>query len=336
MTIRPSSRTLASCIATVLLVAGGCADNATTVAADEPAPPQPIEAPPEKVADTGLAWRTIDVVDPTRPTDEVVDGEGAVVLAGSSKRTIPVEVVYEGADGGGEDAIGAAGPARPLVIWMNGLGGRAAAGDPLLLALFEAGYTVAAPNSPEISAPASSPADFPELPADASVVIDALVDPADGVADDLASLVDPDRIGMAGHSIGASAVLGSVFHDCCRDDRVSAAVTFGASTAFRFDDTDYDFGGTPLLLVHGDDDKLFPVSESESILAGADAGSHLLVLPGSDHFTPVHGDDTDAGATTARRTVIAFFDVHLAGTADVASLDDFASTLPDGMWRSAD
>jgi dienelactone hydrolase len=321
-------------VAIAVLIASGCAEDVANVASAEsdPAPPA-VATPADDAPDTGLAWRTIEVVDPTRPTDEVVDSEGAIVLEASNDRTIPVAVLYEGANGGGEDAVAAEAPARPLVIWMNGLGGEAAAGDPLLLDLYEAGYIVAAPNSPEISAPASSAADFPELPADATVVIDAIVDPSDGVADDLSALVDPARIGMAGHSIGTTAVFGTAFHDCCRDERVTAAVAFGASTVFRLDDTDFDVAGTPLLLVHGESDQIFPVQESETILAEADPESHLLVLPGADHFEPVYGDDTSAAATTARRTVIAFLDVHLAGTADPAALDDFTSTLPVGMWR---
>ena len=178
---------------------------ATEPPATDPPPtePPPTEPPSEPAA---IGWRTIDVVDPTRPTDEVVR-EGSVVLEASDSRTIPVEIVYPGGGEGGQGSPPADVTARPLVVWINGLGGLAAPGDPLLLALYEAGFIVAAPNSPEVSAPAGQFNDVPELPADVTAVIDALLDPNDGVADDLGASIDADRIGVAGHSVGAGASL---------------------------------------------------------------------------------------------------------------------------------
>ncbi len=334
MTRRPPIRPLAV-LATFLLALGACGSNSD---ASTSAGPSTITAPDDTPTDAdssaaGMAWRTVEVVDPTRATDEIVDADGETVLEGADTRTIPVELLYEGADGGGENARAASGEARPLVVWMNGLGGAAAPGDPLLLALYNAGFTVAAPNSPEVSAPASSAADFPELPADATAVVDAILHPADGVADDLAAVTASDRIAITGHSIGASAALATAFHDCCRDERISAVIAFGATTGFRFGETDFDYSGTPLLLVHGDADQIAPLAESETILGDAAEPTRLLVLPDADHFDPVYGADTPSWPTVPD-AVITFLDTYLADTAAPSSLEAFGATLPDGSWRS--
>lgn len=329
---------LLAVLTTSLVSIGACGadDETSTVDAPTSLGPKMTDATTTTTAPTepGRAWRTVEVVDPDRGTDEVVNADGEVVLDAADTRTIPVELIYEGIDGGGEDAAPSDTAPRPLVVWMNGLGGRAAPEDPLLVALYEAGYIVAAPNSPEVSAPASSPADFPELPADVRVVVDAILHPADGVADDLAANVVSSEIGLAGHSIGSSAVLASAFHDCCRDPRVGAAVAIGANTGFRFGDTDFDYSGTPLLLVNGDADQISPLAESEKILAASSDPTRLLVVPGADHFEPVYGGaDTDAGSLTID-AIVGFLDVHLAGRQDVGFLADFAATLPAGSWRT--
>lgn len=317
----------------------GCGDSSETTIATETTL-GPRDAPSSTAAgiddtadETGMAWRTVEVVDPTRPTDEVLAPDGSVVLEAADSRTIEVELLYEGTDGGGEGAGAADVDARPLVLWMNGLGGQAEVGDPILQALYEAGYVVAAPNSPEVSAPASSAADFPELPADISVVLDALFHPADGVADDLAPHVVSDGVGLIGHSIGSSAVRAAAFHDCCRDDRVAAVVSIGSNTGFRFGDTEFDYSGTPLLLVVGDADEISSLEQSELILAEAAEPTRLLVLPGADHFEPVYGGpESEAGSRTIE-AVVTFFDAHV-GSAGTAALEGFGADLPDGTWRS--
>jgi len=81
-------------------------------------------------------------------------------------------------------------------VWWNGLGGRAAAGNPVLVALAEAGYFVIAPNVPEIFAPVSWAGGYVEQPADVQLAIDSLLDPSDGVAGPLLLLIygDEDNI----------------------------------------------------------------------------------------------------------------------------------------------
>ena len=303
----------------------------------EPAPtePPPTEPPPEPSA---IAWRTVEVVDPARPTDEVVR-EGAVVLEASDVRTIPVEVVYPGAGQGGEGSPPAATAARPLVVWINGLGGLAAPGDPLLLALYDAGFIVAAPNSPEVSAPAGQFADVPELPADVTAVIDALLDPDDGVGDDLSATIDADRIGVAGHSVGAGAALALAYHDCCRDDRIDAVAAYGPARLDMNGFAELKVIGPPLLLVGGSADEIAPTSESQAVFDLAqdsdESQAYLLEIAGADHFQPIYdGPATPQGATSAE-ALVTFFGVHLAGDVDPTALEQFGATLDSGTWQAS-
>lgn len=336
-TFRTRQRTAAVALALALVAACGSdtgpdLDAGTPVGPTEGTAPDRSEDPDE--APPGMAWRTVEVVDTTRTTDEVLDADGNVVLDAAATRTIGVELLYAGADGGGEDAVPSYETARPLVLWMKGLGGRSEVGDPILQALYESGYIVAAPNSPEVSAPAASAADFPELPADVSVVLDALLHPADGVADDLAPHIRTAQIGLGGHSIGSTAVRAAAFHDCCRDDRVGAVVSVGSHTAWKFGDSEFDYSGTPLLLVVGDADAISPLEQSEIILAQAAEPTRLLVLPDADHFEPVYdGRATEVGARTIE-AIIAFYDAHLRMDGATSGLEDFAVDLPDGTWRS--
>lgn len=271
------------------------------------------------VDDVGIAWATVDVVDATRATDEVLGPEGVVLLTASPTRTIPTVLLYPGRDGGGEGAPAARVEPRPLVVWLNGLGGSAAAGDPLLLALYEAGYVVAAPNVREIAAPVSHGGGYVHQPGDVSAVIDALTTPDDGVVDDLAAIVDPARIGVAGHSIGGSGVYGVAFHDCCRDDRISAAAVF-APPRIDFEGGEFRFSGLPLLIVHGSADQIIALDQSESVRDEAE-DALLVVQAEADHFQPVYGYERPDALALSEGLLTTFLDVHVAGVTEIDALD---------------
>lgn len=278
--------------------------------------------------DVGMAWTVIDVVDDARTTAELLGPDGSVVLAASPTRTIPTVLLYPGRSGGGEAAPAAHVEPRPLVVWLNGLGGRATAGDPLLLALYEAGYVVAAPNIPEIAEPVAHPGGYVHQPADVSAVIDALTAPVGGMPGDLAAIVDLERVGVAGHSIGGSGVYGVAFHDCCRDERISAAVAF-AAPRIDFDGGQFRFSGLPLLILHGSADQIIPLEQSEMVRDEAD-DALLAILNDADHFQPVYGLDRPDVLALAEELLVTFLDVHVAGT---ASPDDFTIVLETSSDR---
>ncbi len=327
-------------------------DTSTTTATSttiEPASPTTTDPPPTTTTtstttttpaqEPALAWRTVELVDTSRASTEIIDGDGNVAFEGSDNRSIPTVILYPGTDGGGPDAPVADTPARPLVLYLKGFGGLNGPTDPLLVKLAEAGYIVAAPNIREVSEPFNHFPGYVEQPGDAQFVIDALTDPDDGFADDLAPVIDPLRIGLTGHSIGAAAAFGLAYHDCCRDERVDAVVAFGANPDRRFAESDFVFVDTPLLLVYGSDDDIAPVDSGTAILDVAQPPSHLLTLPGADHFSPVYGagdgGDGDRAAMTAATVGIAFLDLHVAGTTSQEEFADLTASLEPDMWNDA-
>ncbi len=326
----PSEATTAPSIAETATTSTSTTTEPTSPTTTAPVvPPTSAQSEAEPPA---IGWRTVEVIDPTRPTDEVIR-EGSVVLEAATDRTIPVEIVYPAEGDGGQDASHAAGVTRPLVIWINGLGGRAAPGDPLLLALHDAGYIVAAPNSPEVSAPAGQDNDVPELPADAAAVIDALVDPTDGVADDLQPAIDSTRIGAAGHSVGANAVLALAFHDCCRDDRIDAVAAYGSARLEAHGFADLAVEGVPLLLITGSADAIAPTAGSQTVFDRGSESTYLLEIDGADHFQPIYdGAETATGATSIE-ALVAFFDVHLSGEGESSVLFQVGAERGNATWQ---
>ncbi len=326
---------LLPCLALALLGCGGGSDAASGDSDLEAPPAAEDERRSDEPPTSAVAWRTVEFVDESRPTAEIAGGDGEVLLAASDTRTLSTPMLYPGADDGGEDSGPAAVDPRPLVVWLNGLAGMAAAGDPLLLDLFEAGYVVAAPNVPEIARPASNFEGFVHQPADVSFIVDALKDDSDGIADDLAPIIDFDKIAILGHSTGAVGMLGLVGHDCCRDDRFSAAVGFGTNRLQTFEGPDYDLGETPLLLIRGDGDDVGPEEQAEQILAAAGSHAYLVTVPNADHFTPVYGADNDPTAQEfASAAVLEFLSTFLTGEQPVKDLEKFGATLPPGSWHT--
>lgn len=337
------SRTLIVAFAALALAGASCGSNATPDATGEDAVPSiapeaesttstltPTTAAPPAVEEPALAWRTVELVDASRPSVEILDADGNITFEGSDSRSIPTIVWYPGADGGGEDAPIADTSPRPLAIYLKGFGGRNGPGDALLVKLAEAGYIVAAPDIREVSDPVNYAPGYIEQAGDARFVIDALMDPDDGLADDVAALIDPGAIGLVAHSIGTTAAFELAYHDCCREDRVAAVVAFGANPNLGRDVDGLQFAGTPLLLVYGDSDQIAPAELGTQILDAAESPSHLLTLPGADHFDPIYGQTAMTDAV-----VVHFLDLHVAGTASRESFDDLIASLEPGMWQDS-
>jgi predicted dienelactone hydrolase len=174
-----------------------------------------------------------------------------------------------------------------------------------------AGYVVAAPDYPlsNNKAPGGPTInDTKNQPADASFVIDQVL-ADDGSA--FAGIVDPQRIGAAGHSLGAVTTYGLVYSACCRDDRIGAAIVFAGATVL-VDTPDRYFRGvrTPLLAVHGDADPIVPYSLGLDAWRRAHAPKFLVTITGGNHLQPYLGGD-DARTLAFYEYTTAFLDRYL-------------------------
>ncbi len=203
----------------------------------------------------------------------------------------------------------------PLVVFSHGLTARPETYRAITTEIARHGYVVAAPEFPNTSGAADNPRasllDVNNQPGDVSFVIDEvirLVDESDGP---LAGRVDPERIGAAGHSLGAITTLLAGFHTCCTDDRIDGAVALAGGALFGTGDGGYFEGARPLLMLHGDEDGLVLFSLGRMAFNRAAPPKYFVTLIGGEHTLPFVG--TEPWFEVVEASILAFLDRYVAG-----------------------
>jgi predicted dienelactone hydrolase len=206
-----------------------------------------------------------------------------------------------------QDAVRDAAPAAgrvPLVVFSHGYGGHRRQSTFLCTHLASHGYVVAAADhfgntirdviEHTLAARAGRPVpDFVEhllavareRPVDASWLIDRVLD---GAAGDLASRVDPERIGIAGHSFGGWTTLATTG----RDARIRAALPLapagGTLASFPNPLSEaLDFAWTrdvPTLFVVAEKDSILPLPSMHDLFGRARPPKRMVVLQNTDHM----------------------------------------------------
>lgn len=209
----------------------------------------------------------------------------------------------------------------PLVIFSHGFGGSGEGASELLRAIASAGYVVAAPDFPLTSegAPGGPQrgVDAPESqPADVRFIIDELLRLNDGAENPLAHLIDPGRIGAAGHSMGAGVTMGVAFNSCCRDERIRAGVLMAVDPPTTYHGDYFVPPSPPVLVIHGDQDQSLPYAGGRRAYALANPPKFFLTVLGGDHDWPYTGTASPPGAGIVLATTIDFLDTYLKGRPD--------------------
>ena len=323
----------ATAIAATAVLAVACSSTASGPAAPPAARTSPTSAtttpgaPALPTRRYAVSFRTETFVDSSRPTP----ANRGVPKAPS--RTL-VTLILAPTDGppGADAAPGAPiahhGGPFPLIVFGHGFTGFAGAYEGLLESWAAAGYVVAAPNFPltNLNAPGRpNVTDYVSQPGDVSFVISSMLAESNRPNGPLSGGVDPHRIAVAGHSLGAITVIG-LLNSCCRDARIDAAVVLsGAELPFsgsRF------AGGpaVPMLFVHGTHDGVVKYDFGQKAYADAPSPKFFLSLEGADHVGPYIGGPTAHPANTAVAEVsIDFLDRFLRDDATAA-----ARMLQDG------
>ena len=255
-------------------------------------------------------------VDETRPTNFV---EG--IVAAAPTRTLPTMLWYPVTADGEPDVGG--GP-YPLIVLAHGHTGHATDLGDLASALAANGYVVASPDFPETTGGATFDA-FPNVvhqPQDVIFTIDAILACNDEPASRYRGLIDREKIGLGGRSLGGATVLLTLYNTRFREPRIRAAFC-AAALEFPIEGGTFDYeGGPPLLVAYGDAD---PMAEhvtdfatSVAIYAHAQPAKFLLTLKGQGHVN--YFDRDDACFTRFSSTVLAFYDRYVKG--------DRAAVLP--------
>lgn len=268
----------------------------------------------EMVSAVGVAVEVF--VDETRPTNFV---EG--IVAAAPTRTLPTMFWYPVRADAEPDADG--GP-YPLIVLAHGHTGHATDLGDLASVLAANGYVVASPDFPETTGGATFDA-FPNVvhqPEDVIFTIDAILAANDDSTSRYHGLIDREKIGIGGRSLGAATALLTLYNTRFGEPRIRAAFC-AAAMEFPIEGGTFEYeGGQPLLLAYGDADPMAAqVTEfalSVAIYAHAHPPKYLLTLKGQGHVN--YFDRDDACFARFSSTVLAFYDRYVK--------DDLAAALP--------
>lgn len=239
-------------------------------------------------------------VDTSRPT-----AEGAETPA-RPDRTIVTRITHPTAGG-----------PYPLLVMSHGATGHPDEYAETIPAWASDGFVVASPVFPLTNRDApgglANIGDVVNQPGDVSFVIDQMLAANDDPSSPLHGLVDPDAIGVVGHSLGASTTWAVSFDTSTRDERIDSTVIFaGLPWPMPGGELDLD-SGLPLLVLHGDADDV-PLSGALEAYEQAASPKWFVTLLGAEHrlaFT----DEESPYDDLVTRTVLDFWHGTLDGDA---------------------
>jgi len=221
---------------------------------------------PLGTGDGTTTMRTEIFTDPSRPTGD------------TPGRVLPTDIYVPGGTG-----------PFPLIVHAHGLAGNSQKFSELLSAWSTAGYVVVAPNFPLTS---------DAIPNDQRRVEDVVNQPADlrFVTDQvlamnqpggaLAGLIDPDRLGLSGLSLGGATAYAKLFHPCCVDNRFRSAILMSAFT-FPMPGGEFDWGRRfPVLVFSGTADTSIPIAVQQQAIDQLPGPTWAVTLTDGTHAWP--------------------------------------------------
>jgi predicted dienelactone hydrolase len=188
----------------------------------------------------------------------------------------------------------------PLLIYSHGFMSFRQEGRYLVSFLASHGYTVVAADFPLTGYHApDSPLmeDVANQPGDVSFLIDTMLQRNADPADALHNTIDPNKIAVAGVSLGGLTSTLVTFHRRLRDPRIAAAISIaGPGSMFTAD----FFAGTevPFLMIFGEGDAIVPPADNAIPVLQMVPDSILVMLTGASH----------AGFAQPSSTIMRFID----------------------------
>jgi dienelactone hydrolase len=294
----------------LVLVLGACSSSSTTASTDtkDEAP----TAPPYPVSVTHLT-----LTDTTRPTPA---GSQTPALP---QRSLDTTVFFPDTDVWVEGRF-------PLVVFSHGLTGSPSRHSDLAEAWARAGFVVALPAFPLTNSTVpggwSNAADVNNQPADVSFVLDQLIAANDDELSPIFGRIDPERIGVSGHSLGAATTYAITFDACCRDPRVDAAIVMAGVVLVDATAMDYS-AATPVLIFHGDADPLLAHQLDVDTYARLSPPKWFVTLLGAGH-SPAFEDTESQWDDVVETTSTDFWLGQLDGDAAALARLDADATVP--------
>ena len=206
----------------------------------------------------------------------------------------------------------------PLVVFVHGAGAPPEFYADLLTDVAAEGHVVVAPAMPGSvdDAGLSGLSALPFQPGRVEQVIDAVSEGREAIP-----AADPERVVVAGHSLGAMTALATAFNTCCVDRRVDAVVSIAGQRA-TFPGGVWNTGLVPVLLVHGRLDDTIAYTGSGEALQALGTSAYLLAVEQGDHGGYLNGNNTAYPAV--RNAVLAFL-LSTVGGQPQAGLADLST-----------
>lgn len=272
--------------------------SATACSSDDESPPMSTPIATLRIEDAsergeyGVGVRTYELVDTSRPT--APNGE----YAGASERALPIEVWYPAAvpsEVDTRDAPVASDRPYPLIIFAHGFSSLGRVSASYASHLASHGYVVVAPDFPSSKIGAlggPTLAAVAEQPADVSFVIDTLLAYNAEADHPLGGAIDPESVGMSGHSLGGLTALVTAF-GARRDDRIDAILPIAPPACFLPADVAGD-ARVPMLLITGGKDGLVNPQNAHFGFEYAAGPRDYVEVAGAEHVRWADIDTPDS------------------------------------------
>ena len=218
----------------------------------------------------GLRELPLELVDQSRATEANGDFPGADSRSLSGSLYLP------------EDK--GSGP-FPLIVYSHGFMSTAEEARYYAEFLAPKGYVVAAVSYPLSNGEAPggpNPFDVANQPGDVSFIIDTLLLRNGDSADELYGVIDAERIGVAGLSLGGLTTTLAAFHRDLRDDRIKAAASI-AGPASMFSEQFFETTDAPFLMIAGTTDGIVPYGPNAAPIPELDDNAILVSLEDGSH-----------------------------------------------------
>jgi dienelactone hydrolase len=212
----------------------------------------------------------------------------------------------------------------PLIVFSHGFAGHPDKFTELFAAWAAAGYVVAAPAFPLTNDHAVMDVnDLAQQPGDVSFVLGEVLALAKDRGSPLFRAIKRRRIGTAGLSLGGITTYNVVYRDCCRDERITAAIVMnGVRPGVVVD------GHVPFLIAHSDTDPLLPYASARQAFDEAEPPVWLHTFYGASHASQWE-DDVTPYDDLAEQVTLDFWDATLKKKRRAFARLERDATVPD-------
>ncbi len=222
----------------------------------------------------GVATAKPRLCNPDQRTDP--NGE----YPGEAHRVLPLKIWYPATKRRMSAPTGA-----PLLVYSHGLSGSRQDAAYLGRFLASHGYVLVSVSYPltRMGAPGGpNVLDVVNQPADITYIIDKLLEWNDTTGHYLSGRIDPNRIGLIGHSLGGMTTTLAAYHRRLRDPRVGAAISL-AGPLEMFNRSLFQNSDLPFMMVAGDIDAMVSYERNGALLPERVNNSHLVTIAKASH-----------------------------------------------------